>query len=99
MPNTFRGVWDYVDGTCNPASDLRLEIGADSIEFYESIGQISNIETRSPQQVVVTLDMEGEGERWEMTRMFTLDRNGERLTPSAVGDDQFTPMPLKRCPE
>jgi hypothetical protein len=32
-----------------------------------------------------------------MARRFTLSDDGRRLTPAAVGDDQFEPMPLKKC--
>lgn len=98
IPAAFLGVWDYIEGTCNPASDLRIEIKPESMHFYESIGEVTGVEVESADRIVVSLAMEGEGEKWEMSRAFTLSQGGERLTPTAVGDDAFEPMPLKRCP-
>ncbi|HAN88805.1 MAG TPA: hypothetical protein DCQ48_05640, partial [Erythrobacter sp.] len=97
IPAAFRGVWDYVEGSCDPASDLRVEIGPETMQFYESFGEVTRIEVAGPQDIVVSLAMEGEGETWEMARRFTLSDDGRRLTPAAVGDDQFEPMPLKKC--
>lgn len=97
IPAAFRAVWDYVEGSCDPASDLRVEIGPETMQFYESFGEVTRIEVAGPQDIVVSLAMEGEGETWEMARRFTLSDDGRRLTPAAVGDDQFEPMPLKKC--
>ena len=98
IPAAFLGVWDYIEGTCNPASDLRIEIKPESMHFYESIGEVTGVEVEGADRIVVSLAMEGEGEKWEMSRAFTLSQGGERLTPTAIGDEQFEPMPLKRCP-
>ena len=31
IPDRFIGVWDYIRGTCDPASDMRLEIEQDKL--------------------------------------------------------------------
>ena len=46
IPERFRGVWDYVEGRCMASSDLRIDIGADRIEFYESLGTVESIMER-----------------------------------------------------
>ena len=97
IPQAFLGVWDYVEGSCDPASDLRVEIEPTSMQFYESYGEVTRIEVDSPERIVVSLDMEGEGETWEMARVFTLSNDGRTLTPGSVGEDDFEPMPLKKC--
>jgi len=97
IPAAFRGVWDYVEGSCDPASDLRVEIGPETMQFYESHGDVTRIEVGSPQDIVVSLAMEGEGETWEMARRFTLTDGGRTLTSAPVGEEQFDPMPLKKC--
>ena len=97
IPAAFLGVWDYVEGTCNPASDLRVEITPRGMQFYESYGEVTRVEVDSPQRIVVSLAMEGEGEKWQMTRRFTLSEDETTLTPSAVDEEQFEPMPLKKC--
>ena len=97
IPEQFRGVWDYAEGNCNPASDLRLEIGAVSIEFYESLGTVTGVTVESPTSILVELAMEGEGERWERTTRLVLSEDGATLTPSDVGDAPAAAMPRKRC--
>jgi len=96
IPQLFRGVWDALDGDCTRSSDLRIEIGERGMGFYEARGQVTDIVADGADAIVATMAMEGEGERWTLTRRFAL-QNGQ-LIPTAVGDDeQFEPMPLKRC--
>ena len=97
IPQAFLGVWDYVEGNCDPASDLRVEISPRSMQFYESHGEVTRAEVDSPRRIVVSLAMEGEGEKWQMARMFTLSDDGKTLTPESVDEEQFEPMPLKKC--
>ena len=89
--------WDYVEGSCDPASDMRVEIGPKTMQFYESHGDVTGVEVGSPQDIVVSLAMEGEGETWDMARRFTLSDDGRTLTPAPVGEERFEPMPLKKC--
>ena len=98
VPEPFRGVWDTAQGSCNPNSDLRVEIGSNSFRFYESTGEVTGIRADGADAIVVEFAMEGEGERWTMRRRFTLSDGGERLTPTAVDPDEaFEPMPLRKC--
>ncbi len=97
MPDRFHGIWDYEKGTCDPASDLRVEIAERGITFYESHGAVTGLTVESPEAVVVDLAMEGEGEKWTIRRRFTLSNDDQTLTPEAVGEEPFEPMPLKRC--
>lgn len=97
IPDQFRGVWDAVGGSCNPASDLRLEIGAVSIEFYESLGTVTGVMVESPSSIVVDLAMEGEGERWERKNRYVLSGDGATLTPSEIGGPRAAAIPRKRC--
>lgn len=78
IPARFRGVWDYVDGSCDPASDLRVEISADRVVFYESVGEVENV-TPGPDGTEVELAMEGEGQTWDSRFRLSLQGNPERL--------------------
>lgn len=99
IPASFRGFWDYVEGNCAAASDLRLEIGAREIEFYESLGKVTSVAVESPQSIVVKLAMAGEGETWTVTTRYLLSENGTVLTPQETeANPQYKPMPRKRCP-
>jgi hypothetical protein len=97
IPITYRGAWDWTGGTCAPASDLRMEIGAQSITFYESVGTVEAVR-EDGDTLSLDLAMEGEGEQWRQTTVLRLVDGGTLLDtghddPSATG-----PMRLKRCP-
>lgn len=97
IPERFRGVWDNAKGNCNPASDLRMEIGAVSIEFYESLGTVTNVTAESPNAIMVDLAMEGEGERWQRRNRYVLSDDGATLTPSEIGGAPAAAIARKRC--
>ena len=100
IPAQFLGVWDNVEGNCTATSDLRMDVRPREIEFYESLGKVSKVELENPQSALVTLDMAGEGETWQVTNRFVLSEGGTRLVPEQVGEEAgtYTPMPLKKCP-
>lgn len=96
IPADMLGVWDYVAGTCDPASDMRLEIAADHLTFYESYGTIQSV-TRDGDDVTIALAMEGEGETWEESTTYRLVEGGtllESSLPDPMGDGL---MRRKRC--
>lgn len=97
IPVEFLGVWDARTGTCNPASDLRLDIGEDSITFYESVGAVESVRDDAG-TTMVTLAMEGEGERWTQTIGLRLADAGTSLmviNPERPGDAEATMR--RRC--
>lgn len=96
IPDRFHGIWDYVKGSCDPASDMRTEIAERGITFYESHGAVTALAVESPERITVELAMQGEGEKWAMRRSFTLSEGDTILTPT-YGGDKGEPMPLKRC--
>lgn len=66
IPVHFLGVWDSESGTCDPASDLRLDVSEDRITFYESVGTVQAVREDAG-TTMITLAMEGEGESWTQT--------------------------------
>lgn len=86
IPASFQGTWDYEGGTCAPESDLRLNIEASAITFYESYGELVSVESIDPFAVSLDLKMSGEGESWTQrldlrlvdAKMGLLVRDGER---------------------
>jgi len=102
IPARFLGVWDAETGTCDPASDLRLEIAPQSIGFYESLGTVTAVTERKNGSVVIGLAMEGEGEKWEQTITLELIRSGNTewllSLPGRDSDITLRPIRLKRCP-
>ena len=56
IPAGFIGVWDYEKGTCDPASDMRLAIGQDRFEFYESVGEVKAVHFGAREPSLIYLD-------------------------------------------
>lgn len=101
IPARFHGVWDAETGTCDPASDLRLEVGPREVGFYESHGDVTKVAEPGDGSAAVTMAMEGEGEQWTATLHLALVGSGagERLTLRHDDGRPATPiLKLKRCP-
>lgn len=99
LPSAFHGVWDYEGGTCAPESDLRIEVSATEIGFYESFGRITRIR-REGDDALVTLAMQGEGETWEQVLRLSLVQEGDTLrlhTSDAAKPKAPDPLPKKKC--
>lgn len=97
IPSAFLGVWDHDKGSCDVPSDMRLEIAPKSIRFYESRGEVTRIEVDSADSIVVSLAMEGEGEKWQMARKLDLSDDRKVLTETSVDEDRIDPIELMRC--
>ncbi|QLC25711.1 hypothetical protein HFP57_12240 [Parasphingopyxis algicola] len=83
MPVDFRGRWDFSAETCrDPASEMRLDIAADRIAYYESAATPETITRTGPGAVTIVHRFSGEGEEWQETLAYELDGDGERLTVS-----------------
>ena len=103
IPARFHGVWDAEGGSCMAASDLRLEVEAREIGFYESRGTVTGVSETADGAAAITLAMEGEGERWDMavTLAHTGSGAGERLAVTWPAHDRVPapqPILLRRCP-
>ena len=96
IPGRFHGVWDYVDGNCNRASDLRVEVSADQVIFYESVGEVEDVSI-GPDGTEVALAMEGEGERWDSRFRLSLQGNPERLVMQNIEYPADPTNIRKRC--
>lgn len=102
IPARFLGVWDGEQGSCDPASDLRLDIAPGTVDFYESRGTVTAVTESKDGSVMIALAMEGEGERWEQTMKLELIRsNGAEWLLLLPGPDrgiELRPVRHKRCP-
>ena len=88
IPTRFHGVWDYVDGTCQPESDLRMEISGDRIVFYESVGEVTDVVSETNGDRIVTLAMSGEGETWVSKLRLQMDSRKMRMVVLPENDDE-----------
>ncbi len=100
VPARYQGVWDFEGGNCNKASDLRMEISPQEVLFYESVGTVTGV-AQDGSDIIVTLDMEGEGETWVDKLRLSLEGDGTaRRLHTSQGDkpkavDEYPSMP---CP-
>lgn len=98
VPAKFQGTWDFVDGNCSAESDLRLTVGTNSVQFYESTGVVNGFEQPDDNTVILNLAMEGEGEKWEERFRISLVDGGKYLEASEQsGYGAGQAMRRKRC--
>lgn len=109
IPARFHGVWDAETGSCDPASDLRLDIGPQTIGFYESQGTVTAVDAIDPDVASIQLAMEGEGDQWAQALDLSLAGEGGdtflyvRYLPDPE-DEELSGRPgaltlrFKRCP-
>ena len=97
IPIAFRGAWDWTGGTCAAASDLRMEIGVQGINFYESVGKVEAVR-EDGDTLSLDLAMEGEGEQWRQITVLRLVDGGTLLETEHEDPSGKGPMRLKRCP-
>lgn len=104
IPARFHGLWDGESGTCQPDSDLRLDIAAQTIGFYESRGTVTAIseDAAADGAARISLAMEGEGDTWAMSFTLRLEGTGdsERLIVQHEGGEdepESEALTLKRC--
>ncbi|HEY0326870.1 MAG TPA: hypothetical protein VGC46_12965 [Allosphingosinicella sp.] len=93
IPARFHGRWDASREACaRPSSEMRLVVGATSLRFYESVGQVRAVRP-SGDSVAVDLTTTGEGETRSETRTLRLTADG-RLAVESGG----TSATRVRCP-
>lgn len=104
IPAAFHGVWDAGTGTCDPASDMRMEIGPRAITFYESRGTVTAATQSARGTIDIDLAMEGEGDTWTQRMELSLDGEGADAGLLVRYDQDEAPrstgiiLPRRRCP-
>lgn len=92
IPPQFHGEWNEDIASCGTGlNDSRLRIEATRMRFYESGGQVRGAFTQGPFEMIVVLDMSGEGETWIAAYHFVLASDGQHLST----EDGFVRY---RCP-
>ncbi|MGY6551331.1 MAG: hypothetical protein ACXIT4_05475 [Erythrobacter sp.] len=98
IPAQFLGAWDTFEGACEEWSDMRLEIEARRLTFYESTGQVTGVAQQND-ITMVDVAMEGEGEMWTDRFGLRLSTDGAQLVVIDPEQPQAGEMfPRMRCP-
>lgn len=101
IPEALRGKWGINLADCDASrSDAKgfLEIGADSLRFYESVATLNRINSLSDKGIGAVYDFTGEGQEWQLTVELTLSSDGKTLTRKDSGSDALPdPLTYTRC--
>lgn len=90
IPDVMRGRWGLVAADCDPARDDAkglLTIGAEKLEFYESVGTLDTIMEAEPTRIRAAFDFEGEGMTWDREVVLDVQDNGRTLVRREYGAD------------
>ncbi|MBU7580554.1 MAG: hypothetical protein KAF27_08790 [Porphyrobacter sp.] len=105
IPVRFHGVWDDENASCDQDTDLRLDIEADGIGFYESHGTPTRVTEGPDNSAMLDLAMAGEGDTWAMSMTLSLTGQSagadKRLIVQHKGEPRQPapePLRLKPCP-
>ena len=85
VPEQFRGAYAADASACtSPGHVTQLDIGASTIGFHESSGDVISVES-SGNDVGITAELTGEGETYQVTYSFQLSEDGKTLTDTVNG--------------
>ena len=75
-----------------------MQVGADSLKFYESVGKLNRINSLSDKGIGAVYDFTGEGQEWQLTMELTLSPDGKTLTRKDSGPDALPDtLTYQRC--
>ena len=101
LPREYWGEYNEVLADCGTGNnDTRLRISWNTVQFYESMGEVQEILRQQDSSVVVVAKHSGEGQTWQSVYQLRLSGDGETLTvshPQTIEMDQFN-SDRRRCP-
>lgn len=97
IPEKFHGEWNTTLTDCGTANnDSRLTISATDMQFYESGGAVRGAFMHGPYEILIVLDMSGEGSSWMTSFKWTISSDGSYLSDRSVDGSLFVRY---RCPK
>lgn len=102
IPPMLRGRWGLVklDCTGDPAAAKGLmTVGANDLEFYESMADLGKIESLAENAVTGAFAFEGEGQTWDLDVTLRSPDGGATLVRTDKGADAAPePLTYTKCP-
>ncbi len=96
IPAKFHGEWNKTLADCGTVNnDSRLVITANEVQFYESGGVVRGAFLHGPYEILIVLDMSGEGSSWMTSFQWTMASDGSYLSDRSVDGSLFVRY---RCP-
>ena len=97
IPAEFHGEWNETLVDCGTANnDSRLTITATEMQFYESGGVVRGAFMHGPYEILIVLNMSGEGSSWMSSFQYTLASDGSYLSARSDDGSLFVRY---RCPQ
>ncbi|MGI0116504.1 hypothetical protein [Zooshikella sp. RANM57] len=91
IPKLFHGTWDTSNEACiQPFSDMRMEIEARVVRYWESQGQVTRVNVENERKLNITFSISGEGESWESFKQFELNTANNTLTINTLEGQQLS---------
>lgn len=101
IPETIQGRWGLVPADCTSTKgDAKglLTITPMRLEFYESVGKLSDVVELAPNRIRAIFDFTGEGMEWQREQVLSASDDGKTLVRRELGDDAApAPFQYLRC--
>ena len=101
IPEALRGNWGISAADCDTSTGAakgNLEVSADSLTFYESVGKLGRIDSLSKVGIGATFDFTGEGQTWQTNMVLSVSPDGKTLTREDRGPEGMPePLTYQRC--
>jgi len=101
IPAAIQGRWALKpeDCTAKPGTDLTaLVIGAKTLRFFESAGDLAHVRDRSANRIVADYKFSGEGETWDRLMLLGVVDGGKTLVRRDYGEGAAAePLRYMRC--
>ena len=101
IPATIRGRWGLVSADCTSTlGDAKglLTIGANKLEFYESVGILGTVDERSTTRIKASFSFNGEGMKWQRDMILDAQEDGKTLLRREYGEGAASgPFKYTRC--
>ena len=76
FPERFHGVWDASGKACQAeVSDMRVQITERNMAYWESDGEPKQIDRYENNELIVTLAMSGEEQKWPSKIRFVMSKD------------------------
>lgn len=101
IPETVQGRWGLVPADCTSTKgDAKglLTITPTRLQFYESVGTLTDVIELAPNRIRGRFDFTGEGMKWQREQVLSASDDGKTLVRREMGEDA-APKPFQylRC--
>jgi hypothetical protein len=101
IPAAIQGRWGMVPADCEPGRDDAkglLTISPTTLEFYESVGTLAEVEEASGTRIRASFAFTGEGMTWQRDEILDVQDGGQTLIRREYGEDAAPgPFRYSKC--